>query len=89
MAVGASPVSVLQLIMGHGLRLVSVGIAAGLGAAMAAGRVARTMLYGVAPTDIFSFGTAAVVVLLVALFACLIPAVRAMRIDPILALKQE
>ena len=89
MAIDASLVSVLKLNTGHGLRLVSVGIAAGLGAAMAAGRVARTMLYGVAATDIFSFGTAAAVVLVVALSACMIPAVQAMRIDPILALKQE
>jgi ABC-type antimicrobial peptide transport system permease subunit len=89
MAIGAHPVDVLRLITGAGLRMVAAGIAAGLAAAFASLCLAQSLLYGVGSIDALTFGAVPIVVLVVTLGACLIPAARATRIDPILALRQE
>ena len=89
MALGASKQDVLQLVLGHGLRLTFVGVGLGLGAAFALTRYLGSMLLGVTSTDALTFSCVAVLLCAVALFACFIPARRAMRVDPIVALRHE
>jgi putative ABC transport system permease protein len=89
LAIGARPSHVLWLVTGEGLRLVAVGMVVGLATALIGGRVVRTFLYGVATTDLVSFGAVPVIVSVVTLLACLVPARRAMRIDPLVALRAE
>jgi putative ABC transport system permease protein len=89
LAIGARPSHVLWLVTGEGLRLVAIGTAAGLATALIGGRVIRTFLYGVATSDPLIFGAVPVIVSVVALLACLVPARRAMRIDPLVALRAE
>ncbi|HXN73292.1 MAG TPA: ABC transporter permease [Candidatus Acidoferrales bacterium] len=89
MALGASKQDVLQLVLGHGLRLTFVGVALGLAAAFALTRYLGSMLLGVTSTDALTFSCVAVLLCAVALFACFIPARRAMRVDPIVALRHE
>jgi predicted lysophospholipase L1 biosynthesis ABC-type transport system permease subunit len=88
-AIGARPAHVLWLVTSEGLRLAAVGTIAGLIAALLASRLLRTLLYGVAPTDLLSFAVVPIIVSMVALLACLVPARRAMRVDPLLALRAE
>jgi len=89
MAIGAQPGDVLTMILGEGMKLAIAGIAIGLAGAVALGRVVRTMLFEVAPSDPLSYAAAAAGLLLVALLACYIPARRAMRVDPLVALQLE
>jgi len=89
MALGASKQDVLQLVLGHGLRLTFVGVGLGLAAAFALTRYLGSMLLGVTSTDALTFSCVAVLLCAVALFACFIPARRAMRVDPIVALRHE
>ncbi|MGA7239284.1 MAG: ABC transporter permease [Bryobacteraceae bacterium] len=88
MALGASRMSVLRLILVQGMSPVFAGIAVGLMASVAAGRVLGQLLYGVSGTDPLSLGAAAVVLTLVALAACYLPAHGATRVDPLAALRQ-
>ena len=87
MALGAQPRDVLRLVGGYGLRLVSAGLAVGLPLAIGTSHLLRSLLYGIGPTDPFAFGAASAAVLLVSAAACYLPARRAMRLDPIVALK--
>lgn len=79
----------MTLVLEDGLAPVLVGAAAGLGAAALATRALRTMVFGVTPLDPVSFALSPVVLVTVAVIACLVPAVRATRVDPIVALRED
>jgi putative ABC transport system permease protein len=89
MAIGAQRRDVLNMVVAGGMKLALVGVAFGLIAAMALSRLMATMLYQVEPSDPVSYAVTAVVLLAVAGFACYVPARRATRVDPIVALRQE
>jgi predicted permease len=89
MALGAQRGDVLRLIVGHGFKLTLVGLALGMACAYALTRVMTTLLYGVKPTDPATFAGGAFLLALVALLACYVPARRATRIDPLIALRYE
>jgi ABC-type antimicrobial peptide transport system permease subunit len=89
MALGAQRASVLWLVMKEVLLLLSLGLAIGAPAAMALGRYVSAQLYGIQPNDPWLAGAAMILLLAVSGAAGLIPAHRASRIDPILALRYE
>jgi putative ABC transport system permease protein len=80
---------VLRLIAGHGARLVVIGLALGLAGSWAATRLLKTMLYGVGGTDPVTFALVPLLLLVVAMVASIVPASRATRVDPVVALRQE
>jgi predicted permease len=88
-ALGATPRSIVRMVMGEGVLLTGAGIVFGLGGALLLSRFLRALLYGVEPADPVTLGAVAVVLAIVALAACLVPAVRALRIDPMAALRAE
>ena len=89
MALGAAPRDVLRLVIGQGLLPVVLGVVIGAVAAVGLTRFVATQLYGVKATDPLTFLGAAALVLVVALLACCIPERRAMRVDPMVALRYE
>jgi len=89
MALGAQRRSVLLLIVGDGMRLAAIGTAIGLGVALVLTSVLGSVVFGVATTDAVAFGLVAVGTLAVALLACYIPARRATKVDPLVALRRE
>jgi len=89
MALGAQMGDVLKLVLRSAMSLVLIGSGLGLAGAYAIARVMTSLLFGVAPTDLATFIAVTVVMLLVALLACLIPARRATRVDPLVALRYE
>jgi len=89
MALGASPASVLSMVLREGLVLAAIGAAAGVGAAWAAGRSLQAVLVGVAPLDALSFAGALVVVSVMTLAGSMVPAWRASRVDPAVALRAD
>ncbi len=89
MALGAQPINILQSVLGHGLRLTFAGLVIGLAAALAFTRVLRRFLYEVSPSDPLTYAAVAALMLAVALLACYVPARRAMRVDPVIALRCE
>jgi len=89
MALGAQPRNVLSLVIGQGMKLALAGIVVGLFLAIALMQVLTSLLYEVKPTDPLTFGAVSLVLLLVALVACWLPARRAARIDPMEALRNE
>lgn len=89
MALGAGRRDVLKLIVGHGARLAILGLAMGLGGAWAATRLLKSMLFNVTPTDPWTFSAVAIALFLVAMAASLLPARRATRVDPMVALRAE
>jgi putative ABC transport system permease protein len=89
MALGATAGGIVRLVVRQGLGIVLTGLAAGLGLALIAGRAIESKLYGISARDPLALGAVAAVLLLVAIFACLLPARRAARTDPIEALRAE
>jgi macrolide transport system ATP-binding/permease protein len=89
MALGAQRKDVLRLVLGEGAYLALMGLSIGTIASLLAARWMSGLLFGVEPADPLTFVTVAVVLSLVALAACYIPAVRAMRVDPMIALRYE
>ena len=89
LALGARPGDVFRLIIGRGMALASVGSALGVAGAWAIGRLLESMLYLIKPTDPVTLATAPCVLLMVALLACYVPARRAMKVDPMVALRYE
>ena len=89
MALGARQNDVLRLVLRQGLRLVRVGLALGLGGALALGRVLSRFLFGLSPLDPFAFGGVTVFLIAVAMLACFLPARRASQVDPMAALRYE
>ena len=87
LALGALPSSIMRLMLGDGLRLVAIGAVLGLAGAFAGVRYVRNQLFGVEPTDPATFVAVCTVLLLVGLVACVVPARRAMRVNPSSALR--
>jgi ABC-type antimicrobial peptide transport system permease subunit len=88
-ALGAQRSDVLRLVLGDGAKMVAVGLAVGLAAAFGLTRLMANMLFGVSTIDPLTFACVAAVLSSVALAACYIPARRAMRVDPMVALRYE
>jgi putative ABC transport system permease protein len=80
---------VLRLVLGEGLWLAAAGLPLGLSGAYLVGVVIKSLLFAVAPTDPVSIGAVSAVLLLAALLACYLPARRAARVDPMVALRME
>jgi ABC-type antimicrobial peptide transport system permease subunit len=89
MALGAAPRDVLQLVLRQGARLILIGAAAGLLVSLVMTRVITRLLFGVSATDPATFVGVVMVLVLVALAACYLPARRASRVDPMVALRYE
>jgi len=88
-ALGAQRLDILRMALGEGMRIVIIGLASGLVGAAIMARFVRSMLFDVAPTDPITFVSVSAILAGVALFACYIPAKRATRVDPLVALREE
>jgi ABC-type antimicrobial peptide transport system permease subunit len=88
-ALGAQAADVRRMVLGQGMKLAGAGIAIGLIGSLGVTRVTRALLYGTSPTDPLTFAGAVPLLLAAALLACWVPARRAMRADPIVALRSE
>jgi putative ABC transport system permease protein len=89
MALGAKAADVLKLVIAHGLKLVFLGVAIGLGGALLLTRLMKSLLFEVSATDPLTFVVIPLILIGVALGACLVPARRAMKVDPMVALRYE
>jgi putative ABC transport system permease protein len=89
LALGAAPRHILRLMVGHGMKLTLAGMVIGFIGALAVTRLMRGLLFGVGPTDALTFLVATSSLILVALLACYVPARRAMKVDPLVALRCE
>jgi len=89
MALGAQTGEVLKLILLQGMKLAALGAGIGLLISLALTRLAKNLLFGVSQTDPLTFGTIVLLLMSVALLACYFPARKAIKVDPIVALRQE
>jgi putative ABC transport system permease protein len=89
MALGAPRLDVFRLVVGQGLKLAGLGIAIGVVAAIGLARLMSSLLYGISATDFETFAGVSILLALVAVLACYVPARRAMRVDPTVALRHE
>jgi ABC-type antimicrobial peptide transport system permease subunit len=89
MALGAERAQVLRMVIVHGLKLTFAGVVIGMGTALALTRFMSSLLSGISATDPLTFVAVAILLTLVALSACFVPASRAMRVDPMVALRYE
>jgi ABC-type antimicrobial peptide transport system permease subunit len=89
MALGARPMEIVRMVLGECWLLIGIGAVIGLGTALAAGRLVREVIYGLAPTDIATFVGATMLIGLVATLAGFLPARRASKVDPLVALHHE
>jgi putative ABC transport system permease protein len=88
-ALGAQREDILRLVLGQGLVLVTIGLAVGLLLAIGSQRIVASQLFGIGPHDPMTFGAVALTLAVVALGAAVLPALRATRIDPLVALREE
>jgi ABC-type antimicrobial peptide transport system permease subunit len=89
LALGAAPRDILRLMIGQGMKLTVIGVTIGFIGAIAITRLTSSLLFSVAPTDFVTFAVSAVALTLVALLACFLPARRATKVDPLVALRYE
>ena len=89
MALGAAPARLVGAVVREGARTTLAGVVVGLAAALLAARVLEAFLFGVTPRDPITLTIASLVLLAVSIVACLIPAIRAARVDPLIALRAE
>ena len=89
MALGAERVDILKLIVGQGMTLILIGVAVGLALSIGLTRLVQSELFGVSATDPLTFGVIASLLVAVALLACYLPARRATKVDPLVALRYE
>lgn len=89
LALGAQRRDILRLVLAQGTRLALIGVAAGIAAALGLTQLMSAILYGVSPVDPLTFGVVAMLLTSIALAACYLPARRAMRVDPMVALRYE
>jgi ABC-type antimicrobial peptide transport system permease subunit len=89
MALGAKREAVLRSVLGYGLKPTGIGLAAGLAGAVALTRLMETLLFEVRPTDPATLVSVAAMITFVAAVACLVPALRATRVDPMAALRED
>ena len=89
MALGARRADVLRMVLSYGMKLAGIGAVVGLAGALAATRVMRTLLYETSPTDPVTFAVVVLLLASIALLACIVPALRATRTDPLIALRYE
>jgi predicted permease len=89
MALGASPTNVLSMVLGQGMRTAAIGVVIGIAGSLMLTRTMRSLLFGVTATDPLTFAAVALTLAAVALLACYLPARRATRVDPMVALRHE
>ena len=89
MALGAQRQHVLKMVMGDGMRLAVVGVAIGMAASFALTRLMASLLFGVSATDPLTFAIVPAILIIVALAACSVPARRAIKTNPLVALRYE
>jgi len=89
MALGAKSRDVLKLVVMNGMKLALIGVAIGLVGAWALARFMKSLLFGVGATDVLTFTAVSICLLLAALLACYVPARRATKVDPLVALRYE
>jgi putative ABC transport system permease protein len=89
LALGAQTSDVLKLVISQGMKLTILGLAMGLVAALLAARAMKSLLFGIGVSDLVTFAVIALLLVFTALLACYLPARRAMKVDPVVALRHE